>query len=217
MNKDALLFGCHGLDYKLVQYDLNQEKIVSKFFPAMENEFSLPFPPINRISGNKIIVMRDYNDTVYVLNDNELKPYAFIEYENALTQEQIQDLRKTGRMYRKFPKGSMNDTQDYWETDDYISFNFTMNRRSHFYLFNKASSKALIYRDDLPNDLFGSKWFPLNVRGQYKNSIIIDEEASVLLENKENMSVELPDGLDLNSNNVLIFYHPKFVNSCMIN
>jgi hypothetical protein len=106
-------------------------------------------------------------------------------------------------------KEEMHYIREFYETNDYIFFTFIYQRRHHVLLHNKNMLKTNILRNDINNDLFGSRFFPYT-KGAFGNNLIVPVEASDLVENKNKIITEIPDGLNNNSNPVLIFFHPKF-------
>ncbi len=207
INEDTLLFSDTEAKTKFNFYSIKNKKFIGHHSFAVGKDNTLANEPVRKNSDKLITGTLDFQDTVFTLTPSTMKPYKIINFEYPITTEEKLELRKLDFMDRSEPKDKMYNISNYWENEEFITMIFIYKERNHFYMYDKVSQSAKIFGNDVPNDVFGSKYFP-RIKGYYKNSMIISAEPIDLLSNINN--IDIPQGLDSNSNPVLIFYHPKF-------
>ncbi len=211
LNNDTLLMTGYSTDYRYNFYDITRNKLIANFSKSInENDDVMCSPPFNQLENGKIIGIRAYVDTVFLLTPEKLTFLKAINYEFPIPESDKLVLRKTNFMDRERSPEYMQETDDYWENDSYISFTFVYKDRMHYFFKDVNSEKIIIFRNDLTNDVFGCKYFPSNVHGYYKNDIIISISPTDLLNNIRDIKVKVPTGITPDSNPILVLYHPKF-------
>ncbi len=103
----------------------------------------------------------------------------------------------------------MQNILHYFESDNYVYFEFVYNNILHFFIKDRNNGSHKIFNNiGLKNDLLGVKFFPIT-KAMVGNSLVCHVYAHDLLENRGKLKVKIPDDLTPNSNPVLVFFHPK--------
>ena len=208
LNQNTILFTGFESEYNFNFYNLKKKRFVSKL-----EKVTPPFSgvDVSRYSYNQkdcLIATKEFSDTIFNLSSEKMIPYMVIEYEDPIIKETAQRLDTIYPFDRIYPL-KMYDIRNFFETKDYIHFTFYYEDRRHLFFQNKKTERCKILRNNVPNDVFGRKYFP-SIKGKYGNSMIVPVEAMDLIENKDKISVKVPPGLTPNSNPALVFFHPKF-------
>lgn len=211
LDNNNVLFQMQYLKYRYYYFDMKANKMIGQISLNQGVGDCHINLALSLTSDGKILSTLMRSDTIYQLTEDTLLPYKVVDFEFALSVDQQKQLVEIGFMEKK-PFSTikyMKEVSSYCELETFITFEYIYNQRNHHYMFNKATGRYFSFNNDLPNDVFGQQWFTSTV-GFYKNSSIASVDAIDLISNKNNLIVEIPEGLSENSNPVLVFYHPRF-------
>ncbi|MFC0878279.1 6-bladed beta-propeller [Saccharicrinis sp. FJH2] len=209
LNNDTILFTAFENPFNFYFYDLSRKKFISTL---SKSSGSFTWVGVSRITLDNVThytYSKEFYDTIYLLTPEKMTPHVIVDFEDPVPPEICRQKEVLHPFNRRIRPEEMRDIRRYYETDSYIYFSFVYQQRFHYLFFNKSNSKAKILRNDMTNDVFGSRYFPLT-KGTYKNSIITPVDASDLIENRDKITTRVPGNLNYNSNPVLVFFHPKF-------
>ena len=208
-NTDTLLFAHPRSSYKFYYYSLKQKKIISKLSPKYGKDDALVAHPFTKMDG-KILGNLKLTDSINILTPERILPYRKIEFEYPVSNERKAELRKKSFVNRKFLPSEMRNVKNYYENEQIIYFQFKYQKTLYYFLYNKKSKREIIFDVFSNNDLFTSHVFPLNIRGYFKNSVIVDADPLDLLKSRDS-KLSIPENLAENSNPLLLFFRPKFL------
>ena len=211
LDNDMVVFQLRHSTYRYSFFDMGKKRFVSDVSKSMGKGDHFANLSLSASKSGKILTTLKRCDTVFQLTENSLLPYKIINFEHALSAEQQNQLGKFGIMEKR-PFSTLNymkEANSYYECDAFITFEYDYHQRNFHYMFDKKTGVSFSFNNNLPNDVFGCKWFPFSL-GFYKNSIITWVEAIDLIANKDTLIVDIPEGLTEESNPVLVFYQPKF-------
>ena len=211
INSEMVIFSVLDAPHKFFFFNIKEQEFISHHSPALGPGMPFSGSPFTKSSSNQIFVAEIYNDTVFRISGDELQPAYFVDFDIPISErerlEQINIHRLDIFNDKRNTVTNMYNINSFQEFHQHLMFFFIYNRRPHFYYKNKIDSKVIIFPNNISNDLFDANFIKVPVGFHGNSTIAVVQPNELILNNK----YSVPDNhCVVESNPVLVFYHPKF-------
>ncbi|GAB1402825.1 hypothetical protein MASR1M74_00030 [Lentimicrobium sp.] len=148
------------------------------YFPYTSRKFSILLREGLNYGYKNVIFRRYANDTIYNLSEGKPTPYRVFDFNQPVSYNELVNLSESAQneMLAKYSLINL-----YFESDSQFYLKYSTNSKEFFYLRNPKGDSYHFSKENLTNDLFGTKNLYCIGADQYTKSFVFMITPSYLL------------------------------------